>query len=49
MNDSMAERSEAFSAAGRSDQAAAERAEGDVLAGYLPAQLSDGEIAALVA
>jgi uncharacterized protein YqeY len=35
------EAAEAFSAAGRSDQAAAERAEGDVLAGYLPAQLSD--------
>src|ERR1700730_7629487 len=39
---------EAFSAAGRSDQAAAERAEGDVLAGYLPAPLSDDELAALV-
>ena len=39
---------EAFSAAGRDDQAAAERAEGDVLAGYLPAQLSDDELAALV-
>jgi uncharacterized protein len=42
------EAAEAFSAAGRSDQAAAERAEGDVLTGYLPAQLSDDEIAALV-
>jgi uncharacterized protein YqeY len=42
------EAAEAFSAAGRGDQAAAERAEGDVLAGYLPAQLSDGELAALV-
>jgi uncharacterized protein len=42
------EAAEAFSAAGRSDQAAAERAEGDVLAGYLPAQLSDEELAALV-
>src|SRR6202043_3852275 len=41
------EAAEAFSAAGRSDQAAAERAEGDVLAGYLPAQLSDDELAAL--
>jgi uncharacterized protein len=39
---------EAFSAAGRADQAAAERAEGDVLAGYLPAQLTDDELAALV-
>jgi uncharacterized protein YqeY len=42
------EAAEAFGAAGRSDQAAAERAEGDVLAGYLPAQLSDDELAALV-
>jgi uncharacterized protein len=42
------EAAEAFSAAGRSDQAAAERAEGDVLADYLPAQLSDDELAALV-
>jgi uncharacterized protein len=42
------EAAEAFSAAGRGDQAAAERAEGDVLAGYLPAQLSDQELAALV-
>jgi uncharacterized protein len=43
------EAAEAFSAAGRDDQAAAERAEGEVLAGYLPAQLSDDELAALVA
>jgi uncharacterized protein len=43
------EAAEAFSAAGRDEQAAAERAEGDVLAGYLPAQLSDDELAALVA
>jgi hypothetical protein len=42
------EAAEAFSAAGRSDQAAAERAEGEVLAGYLPAQLSDDELAALI-
>jgi len=42
------EAAEAFGAAGRSDQAAAERAEGEVLAGYLPAQLSDDELAALV-
>src|SRR5271156_5758103 len=42
------EAAEAFSAAGRSDQAAAERAEGEVLAGYLPAQLSDDELVALV-
>jgi uncharacterized protein YqeY len=42
------EAAEAFGAAGRDDQAAAERAEGDVLAGYLPAQLGDDELAALV-
>jgi uncharacterized protein YqeY len=35
------EAAEAFAAAGRADQAEAERAEGDVLATYLPAQLSD--------
>jgi uncharacterized protein len=39
----------AFAAAGRADQAAAERAEDQVLAEYLPAQLSDAELAALVA
>ena len=43
------EAAEAFAAAGRADQAAAERAEGDVLAGYLPAQLGDEELAGLVA
>jgi uncharacterized protein len=42
------EAAEAFGAAGRADQAAAERAEGDVLAGYLPAQLGDDELAELV-
>ena len=42
------EAAEAFSAAGRAEQAAAERAEGDVLAGYLPAQLTDDELAAVV-
>jgi uncharacterized protein YqeY len=42
------EAAEAFGAAGREEQAAAERAEGDVLADYLPAQLSDEELAALV-
>ena len=35
------EAAEAFDAAGRLNQAAAERAEGEVLGGYLPAQLSD--------
>jgi hypothetical protein len=42
------EAAEAFAAAGRAAQAEAERAEGDVLAGYLPAQLSDEDLAALV-
>jgi len=42
------EAAKAFSDAGRAEQAAAERAEGEVLAGYLPAQLSDDELAALV-
>ena len=43
------EAAEAFGSAGRGDQAAAEQAEGQVLAGYLPAQLSDAELGDLVA
>jgi uncharacterized protein len=43
------EAAEAFDAAGRTEQAAAERAEGDVLETYLPAQLGDDELAAIVA
>jgi uncharacterized protein len=43
------EAAEAFEAAGRGDQAAAERAEDRVLAEYLPAQLGDDELAAIVA
>ena len=43
------EAAEAFEAAGRPDQAAAERAEGVVLSAYLPAQLPDEELTALVA
>ena len=43
------EAAEAFAAAGRAEQAARERAEGDVLAAYLPAQLDDADLAALVA
>jgi uncharacterized protein len=39
----------AFADAGRQDQAASERAEEQVLAAYLPAQLSDEELTALVA
>ena len=42
------EAAEAFGAAGRDQQAAAERAEGEVLADYLPEQLSDDELTALV-
>lgn len=42
------EAADAFEAAGRADQAAAERAEGDVLADYLPAQLSDEELTGMV-
>ena len=43
------EAAEAFAAAGREEQAAAERQEGVILAGYLPAQLTDDELATLVA
>jgi uncharacterized protein len=43
------EAADAFSGAGRDAQAAAELAEGEVLTAYLPAQLSDDELAALVA
>ena len=39
----------AFADAGRDEQAAAERAEEEVLSAYLPAQLSDEELAGLVA
>jgi len=39
----------AFSGAGRAQQAAKEQAEGEVLDRYLPKQLSDAEIAELVA
>ena len=42
------EAAEAFGGAGRAEQAAREEAEGEVLAGYLPTQLSDEEIAAIV-
>ena len=43
------EAADAFAAAGRAEQASAERAEGEVLDGYLPAQLGDEELAAIVA
>src|SRR5689334_8799492 len=43
------EAADAFAEAGRAQQADRERAEGDVLAGYLPAQMEDADLAALVA
>jgi uncharacterized protein len=43
------EAAEAFDGGGRPDRADRERAEGLVLADYLPAQLSDDEVSALVA
>ena len=43
------EAADAFGSAGRAEQAAAEQAEGEVLAGYLPAQLSADELARIVA
>jgi uncharacterized protein len=43
------EAADAFAEAGRTQQADRERAEGDVLAGYLPAQMEDADLAALVA
>ncbi|HEY0506656.1 MAG TPA: GatB/YqeY domain-containing protein [Blastococcus sp.] len=43
------EAAEAFGAAGRAEQAAREQAEGEVLADYLPAQLEDADLAAIIA
>ncbi|GAA1112011.1 GatB/YqeY domain-containing protein [Nocardiopsis composta] len=43
------EAAEAFDKGGRADKAADERAEAEVLSEYLPAQLDDTELAALVA
>jgi uncharacterized protein YqeY len=42
------EAAEAFEGAGRAAQAAAERYEAELIEGYLPAQLSDQELEALV-
>jgi uncharacterized protein YqeY len=42
------EAAEAFDDAGRAELATRERAEGEVLAGYLPAQLTDDELTELV-
>ncbi|WP_406285024.1 GatB/YqeY domain-containing protein [Embleya sp. NBC_00896] len=43
------EAAEAFENGGRPESAARERAEGEVLAAYLPAQLSDDELKVIVA
>lgn len=43
------EAADAFAEAGRGEQAEAERAEHEVLSGYLPAQLTDEELRELVA
>jgi uncharacterized protein YqeY len=42
------EAAEAYEGAGRTDQAAGERFEAELIEGYLPAQLSDEELDALV-
>lgn len=42
------EAADAFEAAGRIDQAAKERSEGEIIAAYLPAQLSDAELTEIV-
>ena len=46
---SAARRPRRSASAGRAEQAAREQAEGEVLAGYLPAQLDDADLAAIVA
>ncbi|HLM03958.1 MAG TPA: GatB/YqeY domain-containing protein [Blastococcus sp.] len=43
------EAADAFGAAGRAQQAQREQAEGEVLADYLPVQLGDADLAAIVA
>jgi uncharacterized protein YqeY len=43
------EAAEAFESAGRTDKAALEKSEGEVIAKYLPAQLSEADIAAIIA
>jgi uncharacterized protein YqeY len=43
-----AESAEAFASAGRAELAAQERAEGEILARYLPQQLTDDELAVVV-
>jgi len=43
------EAAEAYEAAGRVDKAALEKSEGEIIAGYLPQQMSESEVAALIA
>ena len=43
------EAAEAFENAGRTDKAALEKSEGEVIAKYLPAQLSEADISAIIA
>ena len=43
------EAAEAFADAGRADKAELEKAEGEVIAKYLPAQMSEGDVKKLVA
>jgi uncharacterized protein YqeY len=43
------EAAEAFENAGRADKSALEKSEGEVIAKYLPAQLSEADIAAIIA
>ena len=43
------EAAEAFETAGRTDKAALEKSEGEVIAKYLPAQLSEADIASIIA
>lgn len=43
------EAAEAFDAAGRADKAASEKAEGEIISKYLPAQMSEDEIKKLIA
>jgi len=43
------EAAEAFENAGRADKSALEKSEGEVIAKYLPAQLSETDIAAIIA
>ena len=43
------EAAEAFETAGRTDKAALEKSQGEVIAKYLPTQLSEADIAAIIA